>query len=53
VDREPRGTTESYIHYGLIASGNQVMKNAKTWDCGTLLPESWISSALRWRPLDS
>ncbi|KAB8078795.1 nucleoside phosphorylase domain-containing protein [Aspergillus leporis] len=32
VDREPRGTTESYIHYGLIASGNQVMKNAKTWD---------------------
>ncbi|KAF9885862.1 hypothetical protein FE257_012334 [Aspergillus nanangensis] len=31
VKRPPR-TDESHIHYGLIASGNQVMKNAKTRD---------------------
>jgi nucleoside phosphorylase len=32
VNRAPRATNEPYIHYGLVASGNQVMKNAKTRD---------------------
>ncbi|KAL2817834.1 nucleoside phosphorylase domain-containing protein [Aspergillus granulosus] len=32
VDRMPRETKEPHIHYGLIASGNQVMKDAKTRD---------------------
>jgi nucleoside phosphorylase len=32
VNRVPRATDEPYIHYGLIASGNQVMKDAKTRD---------------------
>ncbi|KAL2803315.1 hypothetical protein BJX63DRAFT_77013 [Aspergillus granulosus] len=32
VSRPPRETDEPYIHYGLIASGNQVMKDAKTRD---------------------
>jgi nucleoside phosphorylase len=32
VDREPRPTDEPHIHYGLIASGNQVMKNAMIRD---------------------
>lgn len=32
VNRTPRATDEPYIHYGLIASGNQVMKDAQTRD---------------------
>jgi hypothetical protein len=32
VDRKPRPTDEPHIHYGLIASGNQVMKNAMIRD---------------------
>ncbi|KAF7170283.1 hypothetical protein CNMCM5623_002744 [Aspergillus felis] len=32
VDRRPRTTTEPYIHYGLIASGDQVIKDAGTRD---------------------
>ncbi|EED12256.1 Pfs, NACHT, and Ankyrin domain protein [Talaromyces stipitatus ATCC 10500] len=32
VSRAPRPTDEPQIHYGLIASGNQVMKDAKTRD---------------------
>ncbi|KAE8390429.1 hypothetical protein BDV23DRAFT_183530 [Aspergillus alliaceus] len=32
VDRPLRATDEPYIHYGLIASGNQVMKDAKIRD---------------------
>ncbi|KAL2822881.1 hypothetical protein BJX63DRAFT_426718 [Aspergillus granulosus] len=32
VARTPRETVEPKIHYGLIASGNQVMKNARTRD---------------------
>jgi nucleoside phosphorylase len=32
VDREPRATKAPQIHYGLIASGNQVMKDAQTRD---------------------
>ncbi|KAL4788196.1 hypothetical protein BJX76DRAFT_353493 [Aspergillus varians] len=33
VSRKPsRGTTNSEIHYGVIASGNQVMKDGKTRD---------------------
>ncbi|KAH8692117.1 putative kinesin [Talaromyces proteolyticus] len=32
IIRAPRATDEPYIHYGLIASGNQVMKDAQTRD---------------------
>jgi tetratricopeptide (TPR) repeat protein/nucleoside phosphorylase len=32
ADRSPRTTNETYIHYGLIASGDQVMKDARTRD---------------------
>ncbi|GIK01229.1 hypothetical protein Aspvir_005261 [Aspergillus viridinutans] len=32
VDRPPRTTAEPYIHYGLIASGDQVIKDARTRD---------------------
>jgi nucleoside phosphorylase len=32
VIRQPRDKKEPYIHYGLIASGNQVMKDAETRD---------------------
>jgi nucleoside phosphorylase len=32
VKRQPRGNKEPSIHYGLIASGNQVMKDAETRD---------------------
>lgn len=32
VQREPRVTEEPHIHYGLIASGNQVMKDSQTRD---------------------
>ncbi|QKX58041.1 uncharacterized protein TRUGW13939_05161 [Talaromyces rugulosus] len=32
IDRPGRATNEPYIHYGLIASGNQVMKDAQTRD---------------------
>lgn len=32
VDRLPRATEEPHVHYGLIASGNQVMKDAKARD---------------------
>ncbi|KAL4895527.1 violaceus kinesin [Aspergillus ambiguus] len=32
IARPPRGTEEPHIHYGLIASGNQVMKDAGTRD---------------------
>ncbi|KAL2820697.1 hypothetical protein BJX63DRAFT_280804 [Aspergillus granulosus] len=32
VYREPRGTRAPYIHYGLIASGNQVIKDSETRD---------------------
>lgn len=32
VDRKPRKGGEPFIHYGLIASGNQVMKNAQLRD---------------------
>ncbi|KAH8700497.1 hypothetical protein BGW36DRAFT_447111 [Talaromyces proteolyticus] len=32
ISRRPRATDEPYIHYGLIASGNQVMKDAQTRD---------------------
>ncbi|PYH50180.1 purine and uridine phosphorylase [Aspergillus niger CBS 101883] len=32
MSRSERGTDEPYIHYGLIASGDQVMKDAKTRD---------------------
>jgi nucleoside phosphorylase len=32
VDREPRASNEPQVHYGLIASGNQVMKHGKTRD---------------------
>jgi nucleoside phosphorylase len=32
VSREPRASDEPYIHYGLIASGNQVMKDALSRD---------------------
>ncbi|XRM46413.1 hypothetical protein ABZX51_009448 [Aspergillus tubingensis] len=32
VERPERGTDDSCIHYGLIASGDQVMKDAKTRD---------------------
>ncbi|KAL2844259.1 hypothetical protein BJX68DRAFT_277842 [Aspergillus pseudodeflectus] len=32
IPRKPRDTTEPVIHYGLIASGNQVMKDAITRD---------------------
>ncbi|KAB8228901.1 uncharacterized protein BDW43DRAFT_315402 [Aspergillus alliaceus] len=32
VHRAPRETNEPHIHYGLIASGNQVMKDAKRRD---------------------
>jgi nucleoside phosphorylase/tetratricopeptide (TPR) repeat protein len=30
VDRPPRSTEDPYIHYGLIASGDQVIKDART-----------------------
>ncbi|KAL2823876.1 hypothetical protein BDW59DRAFT_90495 [Aspergillus cavernicola] len=33
VHRQPRATTAPYIHYGLIASGDQVMKDSETRDC--------------------
>ncbi|GIJ87417.1 hypothetical protein Asppvi_006323 [Aspergillus pseudoviridinutans] len=32
VDRPPRTTAEPYIHYGLIASGDQVIKDARARD---------------------
>ncbi|KAH8691517.1 hypothetical protein BGW36DRAFT_432067 [Talaromyces proteolyticus] len=32
VPRKPRATDEPFLHYGLIASGNQVMKDAQTRD---------------------
>jgi nucleoside phosphorylase len=32
VDREPRTSNEPQVHYGLIASGNQVMKHGLTRD---------------------
>ncbi|KAL4813902.1 hypothetical protein BDW67DRAFT_192655 [Aspergillus spinulosporus] len=32
VDRPERATEEPQVHYGLIASGNQVMKDARTRD---------------------
>jgi nucleoside phosphorylase len=32
VDREPRPSNEPLVHYGLIASGNQVMKHGLTRD---------------------
>ncbi|GLA56177.1 hypothetical protein AnigIFM63604_005047, partial [Aspergillus niger] len=32
MDRSERGTDQPYVHYGLIASGDQVMKDAKTRD---------------------
>ncbi|KAL4972996.1 hypothetical protein BDW66DRAFT_154205 [Aspergillus desertorum] len=32
LDRAPRETDEPIVHYGLIASGNQVMKDARTRD---------------------
>ncbi|KAL4861384.1 hypothetical protein BDV12DRAFT_180362 [Aspergillus spectabilis] len=32
VDRPERVTEEPYIHYGLVASGNQVMKDARARD---------------------
>ncbi|KAH6886899.1 hypothetical protein B0T10DRAFT_407385, partial [Thelonectria olida] len=32
VDRPDRNSTDPNIHYGIIASGNQVMKDAKTRD---------------------
>ncbi|KAL4862504.1 hypothetical protein BDV12DRAFT_190383 [Aspergillus spectabilis] len=32
VDRVPRESNEPLVHYGLIASGNQVMKNARIRD---------------------
>ncbi|RHZ52142.1 hypothetical protein CDV55_102329 [Aspergillus turcosus] len=32
VDRPPRTTDDPYIHYGLIASGDQVIKDARTRD---------------------
>jgi nucleoside phosphorylase/tetratricopeptide (TPR) repeat protein len=32
VNRQPRGTKAPYIHYGLIASGNQVMKDSEARD---------------------
>ncbi|KAI3015357.1 hypothetical protein CBS147347_11230 [Aspergillus niger] len=32
MNRSERGTDEPYVHYGLIASGDQVMKDAKTRD---------------------
>ncbi|KAF3223545.1 hypothetical protein TWF106_004935 [Orbilia oligospora] len=32
VEREPRGRNEAHLHYGLIASGNQVMKHGLTRD---------------------
>jgi nucleoside phosphorylase len=32
VDRTPRETDEPLVHYGLIASGNQVLKNARIRD---------------------
>jgi NB-ARC domain len=32
VDREPRTSNEPQVHYGLIASGNQVMKHGPTRD---------------------
>ncbi|RHZ62439.1 Pfs, NACHT, and Ankyrin domain protein [Aspergillus thermomutatus] len=32
VQRAPRASNEPHIHYGLIASGNQVMKDARTRD---------------------
>jgi nucleoside phosphorylase len=32
VDREPRTSNEPRVHYGLIASGNQVMKRGQTRD---------------------
>ncbi|KAL4812736.1 violaceus kinesin [Aspergillus spinulosporus] len=32
VERPERATQEPHIHYGLIASGNQVMKDARTRD---------------------
>ncbi|KAN0078920.1 hypothetical protein V8E54_005433 [Elaphomyces granulatus] len=32
IHRDPRTSDEPRIHYGLIASGNQVMKHAKTRD---------------------
>ncbi|KAN0071991.1 Pfs, NACHT, and ankyrin domain protein, partial [Elaphomyces granulatus] len=33
VHREQRASKEPKIHYGLIASGNQVMKDGRTRDC--------------------
>jgi tetratricopeptide (TPR) repeat protein/nucleoside phosphorylase len=32
IDRPPRTAAEPYIHYGLIASGDQVIKDARTRD---------------------
>lgn len=32
LDREPRDDRTPYVHYGLIASGNQVMKDSETRD---------------------
>jgi nucleoside phosphorylase/tetratricopeptide (TPR) repeat protein len=32
VDRKPRTSNEPQVHYGLIASGNQVMKHGQTRD---------------------
>ncbi|KAL4992984.1 hypothetical protein BDV10DRAFT_190388 [Aspergillus recurvatus] len=40
VYREPRGTSEPHIHFGLIASGNQVMKDARTHDS---IAQDWTS----------
>lgn len=47
VYHHPRDTRTPHIHYGLIASGDQVMKDSKTRD---LLAQQHGSSALRWRP---
>jgi nucleoside phosphorylase len=32
IDRQPRRTSEPLVHYGLIASGNQVMNDSETRD---------------------
>jgi nucleoside phosphorylase len=49
VKRDPRRETESlHVHYGLIASGNQVIKDGPTPG----LQNSSRSCALRWKQLD-
>ncbi|KAL4935271.1 hypothetical protein BDV06DRAFT_217550 [Aspergillus oleicola] len=46
IERAPRPDTTPHVHYGLIASGNTVMKMAFA---GTVYRKRWMYYASRWR----